>query len=498
MKSMSFDRNSLPPNSSHTDDAARPVADLAMTPVPIAVVGSGYVGLVAAVCFAEMGHEVICVDNDERKVKALQGGDTLIHELYLPELLNRHRNTRVRFMTDLAEATRECKAIFIAVGTPQSETGDADLSYVEAVACEIARHLTSYKVIVEKSTVPVYTNEWIRRVIERNGVHRELFDVVSNPEFLREGTAVADFLHPDRIVVGSDTPKAANVLAAIYAPLTTGAYYTEPHAIEGCCSLDAPPPLLNTSTKSAEIIKHASNAFLAMKISFINAVANLCEATDANVEQVARGMGLDKRIGSRFLRPGIGYGGSCFPKDVAAFRSVADQLGINFSLLTEVEKINYTQKHRFLAKVRSALWTLRGKKLAVLGLAFKGETDDIRESPAIELCQMFLAEGCSLVAYDPAAMGRAKEVLAPSANLRYAESAYAAATDADAVLILTDWQEFATLDLQQLNQTLRYPIIIDGRNLYDPAVMQQHGFTYLSIGRPAVYPVRDLVQPAVG
>jgi UDPglucose 6-dehydrogenase len=446
----------------------------------IAVVGSGYVGLVAAVCFAEMGHRVICVDNDERKVTALQGGDTLIHEDHLPELLNRHRNTRVRFMTDLAEATRECQAIFIAVGTPQAENGDADLSYVEAVACEIARSITSYKVIVEKSTVPVYTNEWIRRTMERNGVARELFDVVSNPEFLREGTAVCDFLHPDRIVVGSDTPRAAAVLAAVYSPLTSGEYYTTPSAIRGICSVDAPPPLLDTSTKSAEIIKHASNAFLAMKISFINAVSNLCEATDANVEQVARGIGLDSRIGPKFLRPGIGYGGSCFPKDVAAFRSVAEQLGLDFSLLTQVEKINLNQKKRFLAKVRSALWTLRGKRLAVLGLAFKGETDDIRESPAIELVRMFLAEGCSITAYDPAAMKRTEEVLPPSRALAYADSAYAAAEDADALLILTDWQEFATMDLDRLHQTLRYPIVIDGRNLYDPGVMLQHGFTYLS------------------
>jgi len=461
--------------------------------IQIAVVGSGYVGLVAAVCFAEMGHNVICVDNDERKVKALKSGDTLIHELYLPELLKRHLNTGVRFTTDLAEATNECQAIFIAVGTPQSETGDADLSYVEAVASEIARHITSYKVIVEKSTVPVYTNEWIRRVVERNGVARELFDVVSNPEFLREGTAVADFLHPDRIVVGSDTPRAAAVLADIYAPLTTGAYYTNPGAIAGSCSVETPPPLLNTSTKSSEIIKHASNAFLALKISFINAVANLCEATDANVEQVARGMGLDRRIGGRFLSPGIGYGGSCFPKDVAAFRSVAEQLGTDFALLTEVEKINATQKKRFLAKVRAALWTLRGKRLAVLGLAFKGGTDDIRESPAIELVEMFLAEGCTISAYDPAAMKRTEEVLPAGPSLTYAATAYAAAADADALLVLTDWKEFAELDLQRLNQTLRYPIVIDGRNLFEPAVMQHHGFTYLSIGRPAVYPVREWV-----
>ena len=460
--------------------------------IKIAVVGSGYVGLVAAVCFAEMGHDVICVDNDERKVAALQAGDSLIHENYLPELLGKYRNNKVRFMTDLAEATRECEAIFIAVGTPQSENGDADLSYVEAVACEIARSLTSYKVIVEKSTVPVYTNEWVTRSMERNGVARHLFDVVSNPEFLREGTAVSDFLHPDRIVVGSDSERAANVLRRIYQPLTSGDYYEGDDAIAGSCTAAEPPPLLLTSTKSAEIIKHASNAFLALKISFINAVSNLCEATNANVEQVARGMGLDSRIGPKFLRPGIGYGGSCFPKDVAAFRSVAEQLGIDFNLLTEVEKINTQQKKRFINKVRSALWTLRGKRIGVLGLAFKGGTDDIRESPAIDIVEMLLAEGCSVVAYDPAAIKRTEEILPAGPNLGYADDAYAAAKDADALLILTDWIEFAALDLHRLNQTLRYPIIIDGRNLYDPDAMVRQGFTYLSIGRPAAYPVRDI------
>jgi len=460
--------------------------------IQIAVVGSGYVGLVAAVCFAEIGHSVVCVDNDEHKVAALQSGDTLIHENHLPGLLERYRNTRVRFTTDLAEATRNCDAIFIAVGTPQSETGDADLSYVESVACEIARSLTSYKVIVEKSTVPVYTNEWIRRTIERNGVARSLFDVVSNPEFLREGTAVSDFLHPDRIVVGADSEAAASLLERIYAPLTSGTYYDRPDAVPGACSAAQPPPLLHTSAKSAEIIKHASNAFLALKISFINAVSNLCEATDANIVQVARGIGLDSRIGPRFLRPGIGYGGSCFPKDVAAFRSVAEQLGIDFNLLTEVEKINAEQKKRFLARVRSALWTLRGKRLAVLGLAFKGGTDDIRESPAMDLVEILLAEGCSITAYDPAAMQRAQAELPAGPQFQYAQDAYAAARDADALLVLTDWREFATLDLERIYAALRYPIVVDGRNLFDPKVMQQHGFTYISIGRPAVYPARAL------
>jgi UDPglucose 6-dehydrogenase len=463
-------------------------------PIQIAVVGSGYVGLVAAVCFAAMGHEVICVDNDERKVESLTEGETPIHEKFLPELLDRHRNGSVRFTTDLAEATRSSDVIFIAVGTPQSENGDADLSYVEAVACEIARSLSSYKVIVEKSTVPVYTNEWISRAMERNGVARELFDVVSNPEFLREGTAVADFLHPDRIVIGADSERGSAVLKKIYLPLTNGDYYEQPDAIPGLRSQNDPPPLLVTSTKSAEIIKHASNAFLALKISFINAVSNLCEATNANVEQVAQGMGLDSRIGPRFLRPGIGYGGSCFPKDVSAFRSVAEQLGIDFGLLAEVEKINTLQKRRFLNKVRSALWTLRGKRIAALGLAFKGETDDIRESPAIEIIRMLLGEGCSVAVYDPAAMKRAEEILPSSGNLRYVEDSYTAAEYADALLILTDWQEFSSLDLKRLNRALRYPIIIDGRNLYDPSVMLEHGFTYLSTGRPAVHPVRDLAS----
>jgi UDPglucose 6-dehydrogenase len=448
-------------------------------------------------CLAEMGHRVICVDKDEQKVAALQGGDSLIHENHLPELLERYRNRQVRFTTDLAEATRESDAIFIAVGTPQAENGDADLSYVEAVASEIARHISGYKVIVEKSTVPVYTNEWIRRVIERNGVSREAFDVVSNPEFLREGTAVEDFLHPDRIVVGADSERAAALLAEIYAPLVTGAYYRQAGAIEGACTVQEPPPLLLTSAKSAEIIKHASNAFLALKISFVNAVSNLCEAADANVEQVARGIGLDSRIGPKFLRPGIGYWGSCFPKDVAAFRSVALQMGVDFDLLAEVEKINVQQKKRFLGKVRAALWTLRGKRLAVLGLAFKGETDDIRESPAIDMVQMLLAEGCCVAAYDPAAMQRAQTKLPVSGQMIYAKDAYEAAQNADALLILTDWKEFVSLDLKRLHAALRYPIVIDGRNLFDPAVMKDHGFTYMSVGRPVATPARETADAAV-
>jgi len=459
--------------------------------ITIAVVGSGYVGLVAAVCFAEIGHHVICVDNDESKIALLRDGNVPIYEEYLPELLNRHRNTLIEFTTDLHTATQKAQAIFVAVGTPQTKTGSADLSYVDAVASQIARSITDYKIIVEKSTVPVYTNEWISRVIERNGVPRELFDVASNPEFLREGTAVVDFLHTDRVVIGVDTDRAGDLLRAIYEPLTSGKYYQSANAVPGIRTAAEPPPLLQTSTKAAELIKHASNAFLAMKISFINVVSNICEAVGADVEQVSKGIGSDERIGPKFLKAGIGYGGSCFPKDVAAFRYVAEQLGIEFGLLREVENINAEQKKRFFQKVRSALWTFRGKKLGVLGLAFKGGTDDIRESPAIDLIAQFLKEGCVISAYDPAAMERTKQVLPPSTSLTYAKDAYEAASEADALLILTDWQEFVDLDLDRLHYTLRYPIVIDGRNLFDAAAMAQRGFNYLSIGRPGVVHLRD-------
>ena len=462
-------------------------------PISISVVGSGYVGLVAAACFAEIGHRVICVDNDESKIRTLREGGIPIHEEYLPELLSRHRESRLEFTTDLRAAAQAAQAIFIAVGTPQSQTGSADLSYVDAVASEIARSIDSYKVIVEKSTVPVYTNEWIRRVIERNGVPKDQFDVTSNPEFLREGTAVVDFLHADRIVIGTATDRASELLKQLYLPLTSGDYYLSPNAVPGPRSKDDPPPILQTSTKAAEIIKHASNAFLATKISFINVVANICEAAGADVEEVARGIGMDSRIGTRFLHAGIGYGGSCFPKDVAAFRNVAELVGVDFGLLREVEKINDEQRVRFFQKVRSALWTFRGKKIGVLGLAFKGGTDDIRESPAVDIVKKLLNEGCIVSAYDPAAEQRAKEAIPPGPQMRYVDDPYLAAQDADALLILNDWQEFADLDLPRLHYTLRYPIVIDGRNLYDPEKMTQNGFTYLSVGRSAISQAIDPV-----
>jgi UDPglucose 6-dehydrogenase len=455
--------------------------------VSICVIGSGYVGLVAAACFAELGHKVLCVDNDEAKVKMLRDGGVPIYEEHLPELLARHREHGIEFTADLLSAVERSEAIFIAVGTPQGDSGAADLSFVEAVVSEIARSISDYKVIVEKSTVPVYTNEWISRVLQRHGVVPSGFDVVSNPEFLREGTAVKDFLHPDRIVVGANSERAAGVLRRIYAPLVDGTYYERPGALPGPCSASHPAPLLVTSAQSAEIIKHASNAFLALKISFINAVANLAEAVDADIEDIAAGMGLDSRIGPKFLRAGLGYGGSCFPKDVAAFHWVAQQRRVDFQLLTEIRKINETQKEVFFNKVLSALWTVRGKRLAALGLAFKGGTDDIRESPAIDVIQKLVAAGASIAVYDPAAMERAKTVLPPSDNIRYADNLYDAAQNADAVLILTDWKEFAGIDLVRLNQQVRFPIVIDGRNLYRPEHMRENGFTYVSVGRPASY-----------
>jgi UDPglucose 6-dehydrogenase len=335
--------------------------------------------------------------------------------------------------------------------------------------------------------VPVYTNEWIGRVLDRHGVNPSSFDVVSNPEFLREGSAIIDFLHPDRIVVGASSERSSDLLRRIYEPLTSGTYYARPDALPGTCNAFNPARLLVTSPQSAEIIKHASNAFLALKISFINAVARLAEKVDADIEDIAAGMGLDSRIGPKFLRAGLGYGGSCFPKDVAAFHRVAEQEGVNFGLLQEVRNVNASQKGAFVDKVRAALWTLRGKRLAALGLAFKGGTDDIRESPAIDVIRDLLEAGSTVTAYDPAGMGRAQEVLAPSDRLSYVSDAYEAAKDADAVLILTDWKEFAELDLHRLGEAVRFPIVIDGRNLYKPKVMLEHGFTYISVGRPPSY-----------
>jgi UDPglucose 6-dehydrogenase len=462
----------------------------------IGVVGSGYVGLVSGACFADLGHQVTLVDNDPRKLAALQAGNVPIHEKFLPELLQRHRGIRLNFSDDLKTAVRSSTAIFIAVGTPATEKGEADLSYVESVARGVSSAINGYKVVIEKSTVPVYTSDWIRKIILRNAAPPDSFDIASNPEFLREGTAVTDFLYPDRIVLGADTERAAAVLREIYAPLSDGTYYRRSDAIPRPDQAQIPPPILVTRANSAELIKHASNAFLAMKISFANAVSCICESVGADAQQVCEGIGSDSRIGPRFLNPGIGYGGSCFPKDLTAFRSVARECGYDFRLLDEVIRINEEQRQRFLRKVRNALWTLRGKRLGILGLAFKGGTDDIRESPAMLLVQALLREGCLITAYDPAAGKRAQEVLQDSVQL--ADSPYSAARGADALLILTEWEEFAALDLQRLRSELNDPIVIDGRNLYSPAFMAAQGFIYYSVGRAATAPESpaDVVTPA--
>lgn len=453
--------------------------------------GSGYVGLVAGACFAELGHQVLLVDNDEHKIAALNRGECPIHEKFLPELLERHRGRRLGFTGDLPDAVRRSQLIFIAVGTPPKDDGDADLSYVESVAQGIAGAIDDYKVVVEKSTVPVYTNSWVRKIMLLNGAPAELFDVASNPEFLREGTAVADFLYPDRIVVGADSERCSDMLARAYQPLVDGSYFKNPDAIPGPVTGPFQARLIRTSAKSAELIKHASNAFLAMKISFINAVASVCEAVGADVEQVREGIGSDSRIGNRFLAPGIGYGGSCFPKDLLAFRSVARENGCFFGLLDETVRVNEEQRNRFMRKVRRALWTLKGKKLCVLGLAFKNGTDDLRESPAVAIIKSLVKEGCSVTTYDPAAMDRAKEEFGPSTSVKFASGPYEALEGADACLILTEWEDFAALDLARMKKLLRYPIVVDGRNLFNPAMMEAAGLNYYSVGRPDVVSERS-------
>ena len=455
----------------------------------VAIIGSGYVGLVAAACLAEIGHRVICVDNDPQKIAALQAGENTMHEEFLPELLTRHRGKRLTFTTSLAHAVRASSIVFLAVGTPSSDSGEADLSVLETVCHDIAREIDGFKLVVVKSTVPVGTNQWVRRIMTRYGARQDAFEVASNPEFLREGCAVTDFLYPDRIIVGSDSIRGTAIMRSLYDPLTSGSYARQKDAIPAPDQAMLPARIITSSAHSAELIKHASNAFLAMKISFVNAVANICEAAGADVQEVCQGMGADARIGDKFLRPGIGYGGSCFPKDLAAFRSVARDSGYDFRLLDEVMRINEEQRRIFLRKVRSALWTLKGKRLAVLGLAFKGGTDDIRESPAIALIRMLLKERCEVVAYDPAAMERARAEFAPEARIRFAVSPYAAAKDADALLILTDWEEFGSLDFERMRLELKHPIVVDGRNLYSRELMSRHGFSYFSVGRQEVVPL---------
>jgi len=434
----------------------------------ISIIGSGYVGLVTGACFADVGHHVICVDNDAKKVKQLQAGEVPIYEPGLDEIIHRNVSARrLHFTGNIQEAVENSQVIFIAVPTPPLPDGDVDLSFVEKVAREIAGILTDYRVIVDKSTVPVKTGEKVAESIKRYNRHGAKFDVVSNPEFLREGCAVADLMRPDRIVIGAQNEHAIDLMKKVYEPFMA--------------------PILVTDINSAELIKHCANSFLALKISYMNAVSSICEASGADVEKVADGIGMDHRIGRDFLNAGIGYGGSCFPKDIAAFIAISEQLGTPFNLLKEVQRINEGQKTRFLKTMRETLWVLREKRIAVWGLTFKPDTDDVRSSIAIELVEQLLREGAHVIAYDPKGMQKAR-VIKAIADADFASSALEAIDDAEALVIATDWNEFANVDLAILKEKMRTPIVFDGRNLFDPETMRQFGFHYYSIGRASVKP----------
>lgn len=427
----------------------------------LAIIGSGYVGLVTGTCFAEVGHTVICVDNDTKKVDMLKAGKIPIYEPGLEELIVKNvANGRLTFTTSIKDAIDKSLVVFIAVPTPPQPDGSVDLSYIEAVAREIAVVLDDYRIIVDKSTVPVKTGEKVAQTINRYNKKGVTFDVVSNPEFLREGSAVADLMKPDRIVFGTSTNRATEAMKEVYKPFNA--------------------PILVTDLNSAELIKHASNSFLALKISYINAVAAICEASGADVEKVAEGMGADHRIGRAFLNAGIGYGGSCFPKDLSAFIRISDDLGYDFRLLKEVEEINRNQRDRFLKKIRETLWVLREKKIGVLGLAFKGNTDDVRSSVAIELVKQMVAEGAKVRAYDPKGMEKAAPML-PGVTL--CNSAEEVAEGADAVVVATEWTDFKTADWAAIKKQMNSPLLFDGRNLLDPKKMKELGFDYFSIGR---------------
>ncbi|MGH7977615.1 MAG: UDP-glucose dehydrogenase family protein [Limisphaerales bacterium] len=427
----------------------------------LTIIGTGYVGLVTGTCFAEVGHHVICVDNDAAKVKLLQSGGIPIYEPGLEELVKKNVAAgRLSFSSSTAEGVQKSDVIFIAVPTPPQPDGSVDLSFIEKVARDIATAMTVYKIVVDKSTVPVKTGEKVSETIKRYCPAKVEFDVVSNPEFLREGFAVGDLMKPDRVVVGVGSQRPVAVMKEIYAPFRA--------------------PIVITDINSAELIKHAANSFLALKISYINAIATICEAAGANVQEVAQGIGLDERIGRRFLDAGIGFGGSCFPKDLSAFIKISEQVGYEFKLLKEVQRINSEQMERFVKKITDTLWVLKDKKIGVLGLAFKQNTDDVRSSPAIDLCQRLLKDGAALRVHDPKAMEKAKVVLT---NVTYVDDMNAVAEGCDALVVATEWDEFKNLDLERAKKTLTHPILFDGRNLFDPAEMEKRGWIYKSVGR---------------
>ena len=429
----------------------------------IAIIGTGYVGLVTGACFAEVGHRVICVDCDATKVEVLNKGGIPIYEPGLEELVTQHRTSgRLSFTTSTREGVEKSEVIFIAVPTPPQPDGSVDLSYIEGVAREIAACLTRYRIVVDKSTVPVKTAEKVAETIKRYSKTKVDFDVVSNPEFLREGFAVEDLMKPDRIVVGVSSQRPVATMRAVYAPF------------------DA--PIIVTDTNSAELIKHASNSFLALKISYANALSVICEAAGADVQSVTRGMGLDARIGSRFLQAGLGFGGSCFPKDLSAFIQISAQMGYDFRLLKEVQRINSDQMERFVKKITETLWVVKDKRIGILGLAFKQNTDDVRMSPAIDLCQRLLKDGASLRVHDPKAMEKAREVLV-SPQVTFVDDMNHVADGCDALVIATEWPQFGELDYRKARKAMTTPILFDSRNLLDPKEIEALGFIYKGVGR---------------
>jgi len=444
----------------------------------------GHVGLPTALGLAELGWDVMGADDDAEKIRTLSSGNATFYEPGMQPLLTKHLGGRFRVTSDVGRAVADSSVLFVCVGTPQAESGEADLSCVEAIARTVAANLNGYKLIVEKSTVPAITAQWIKRTVIRyarvssnghrsNGKapsrHSRLkpapeFDIASNPEFLQEGRAIENFFHPDRIVLGVDSARARDLLEEIYQPL---------HC-----------PIVITNPTTAELIKHAANAFLSTKISFINLVADICETVGADVSSVARGIGLDPRIGAQFLSAGIGFGGYCFPKDLRAFIHLGEQNGVECGLLREVEHINKVRIDKYLKKLREALWIISGKTIGVLGLAFKPETDDIREAPSLKVVRALLLEGANLRLYDPQAMPNAQQELQEQpGRITYCASAYEAARGAQALAILTEWDEFGTLDLAQLYSAMEVPIIVDGRNMYDPEAVRNQGFEYHGIGR---------------
>jgi UDPglucose 6-dehydrogenase len=434
----------------------------------ISIIGSGYVGLVTGACFADVGHTVICVDNDEAKVKTLQAGRIPIYEPGLEQIIHRNVSAhRLRFSSSIREGVDNSQIVFIAVPTPPQPNGEVDLSFIEKVSREIADVLSDYRVIVDKSTVPVKTGERVAETIKRYNRRGAKFDVVSNPEFLREGCAIHDLMHPDRIVIGAQSQHAVDLMKKVYEPFMA--------------------PILVTDINSAELIKHAANSFLALKISYINAISAICQVSGADVEKVADGIGMDRRIGRQFLNAGIGYGGSCFPKDVAAFIHISDQLGVPFTLLKEVQRINGLQKERFLKLIRDTLWVLREKRIAVWGLTFKPDTDDVRSSVAVELVDSMLREGAHVSVYDPKGMEKARELKAV-ADAKFVKSALDAVDGAEALVIATEWPEFANIDFAEVKKRMTTPIVFDGRNLLNPETMGELGFHYHSMGRASAIP----------